>query len=155
MSYWIDGYNVLHRMKLLRTGSLEEGREQLVARAAALGRPCWIVFDSRERPPGMERRRRGRVTVEFARDGHSADLTILERVRTTPDPGAITVVTDDRELARKCRDHGARTLSVQQFAERILPGTPTRGSGSGPLRKHEVEEWLRWFGHAPDKDSPP
>ena len=148
---WIDGYNVILGLAMAPERSLEQRRDQLVRRCAALARRCWVVFDSRERPlPSETHARHGRVRVEFARDGRSADEVILRRLERTKDARTCVLVTDDRELAGRARARGARSLGVAAFGAELLPRPRARAKkrkhSERPLGKREVEEWMRYFG---------
>lgn len=102
------------------------------------------------------------VAIEVFRDGgaRSADDTIVEAIGS-PDPGSadrIVVVTDDRDLAARCKALGASVVSARYFRDAIggPPRTPLVGSGgrapgiggSGPRRtapeKGEGEPERRW-----------
>ncbi|MEW6746989.1 MAG: NYN domain-containing protein [Planctomycetota bacterium] len=145
--YWIDGYNVIFRLKLGEGEDLERRRGELVARVAALGGPAWIVFDTRE---GEGRARTEwpfrRVKVQFARAGQSADAVIAARVGAGGDLGDVVVVTDDRELAGLCRQHGATVMGVRAFGALLKPLPEPPPKGSQPLSAEQIEEWKRYFG---------
>ena len=84
----------------------------------------------------------GGLTVQEA--GGSADEAILREVRAARDAGQILVVTADRELSRRARDAGARTLEPAEFWARFgkaAAGAPGRG-GEGRVN---VDEWLDYF----------
>ncbi len=158
--YWIDGHNVLHRLAMGAGNSWERRREELVRRCASLRQPTWVVFDSREstgRPTRL--RGPGRVRVQFAADGKSADDLILDRLGDCADLSQVWVVTDDEELARNCRFHGARTLSVTAFGAKLRPDpTPTKDPGRSHDRKlsaKEVQDWMKYFGFDGKRDRDP
>jgi len=69
----------------------------------------WVVFDgSRPAPePGL-----GRLHSVFA---PSADDWLLRRVRRSPHPERIVVVTADRQLADRARHHGATVQAPRSF----------------------------------------
>ncbi len=153
--FLVDGYNVILRLGIGAQNSLEERRNELVQRAAGLGHPCWIVFDSRERHYGTPKRASGRVRVEFARDGQTADEVILHRLRAAKDLDSVVVVTDDRELASACRFLGARTEAVAAFGAKLRPKEERLPEKERPLNRREVEEWLEYFGVEPDRKDDP
>ena len=145
-TYWIDGYNVLLRLKLGEGRSLEERRGELIARVGALGKPAWIAFDSRESVHGVEPSAPRRVRVAFARAGRSADDLILEKVRLAKDLAGVVVVSDDREVASRCQFMGARTMGTAEFGRMLKPAPAPDARPDRKLTPNEVKDWMRWFG---------
>jgi predicted RNA-binding protein with PIN domain len=83
-----------------------------------------VVFDGRasaERPtPGGTVA--GRLWVAFAPGGRdAADDEIAERVARVGDPAAIRVVTSDKALSERVREHGVEVVPVGRF-RRMLEG---------------------------------
>jgi predicted RNA-binding protein with PIN domain len=80
------------------------------------GEPLTVVFDGRAFDLSAES-----VQVEFAggRGPNAADRDIAARVEADPDPGSITVVTSDRELAGRVRRAGAQVLGSGPFRTRL------------------------------------
>ena len=151
--YWVDGYNVLLRLRLGEERSLEERRAELVARAAAAGIEAWIAFDSREVVHGLRSSLPRRVSVTFAPAGTTADELILDKVRRAPDLARVIVVSDDREVADGARLMGARTMATTTFGRMLKPaptGAPTK---ERPLSQTEVQDWMKWFAKTPRKDA--
>ena len=98
----------------------QRGGERLVR----LGEPVTVVFDGRasaERPaPGGTVA--GRLWVAFAPGGRdAADDEIAERVARVGDPAAIRVVTSDKGLSERVREHGVEVIPVGRF-RRMLDG---------------------------------
>jgi uncharacterized protein YaiI (UPF0178 family) len=87
----------------------------LDAFATETGEPLTVVFDGRPFDLSAQS-----VEAAFAssRGPNAADHEIAARVQSDPDPRSITVVTSDRELARRVSAAGAHVL------------------GSGPFRRH-------------------
>ena len=131
MTTIVDGHNALHR-EGIRTGVHENDRREILLRVREIDPDAIVYFDARGAPPGLAAggREEG-LRVRYARDGE-ADAAILEHVRA--EPGGL-VVTDDRELAGKARQLGARTLGVAEFFEELGarqapdPEKPERGDG--------------------------
>jgi len=116
MSEWVvDGNNVV--------GSRPDGwwrdraaaKRRLVERlerfAAAHDVPVTVIFDGRPIEAGGGER----VQVAFASRGgrNAADDDIAKLVVRHPDPGSLTVVTSDRELAARVHDDGAQVVGAQ------------------------------------------
>jgi predicted RNA-binding protein with PIN domain len=147
----VDGYNVLLRLGMGQGEALQERRDQLIARIAGAGLKAWVVFDSPGSGPREQQvRGLGRVSVRYTSEGKSADDVLLQRVQQAKDLRDVAVVTDDVELARRCRFHGAEVVGVDDFADRFVPepGSPT--IKERPLSRAEIDEWLRYFGQRPE-----
>ena len=100
-----------------RRGAMRVLAEQLGDFATATGDEVGVVFDGREfaDPPAAEG-----VEIEFAPGGrNAADRRIAERVEGDPDPGSLTVVTSDRELAERVRAAGAAVEGSGGFRRRL------------------------------------
>lgn len=158
--YWIDGYNVILSAGIGDGASLEERRAELAARVAGSCPRAWIVFDSKGRE-GVSRRGHSfsGVEVAFAPSGLSADDVIADRVRNSRQLEGVVVVTDDRELAGRCRSLGVSILGVRRFVQDVLQPAPEANSErhDQPLSRAQINEWLRYFGvePGPSGDDPP
>ncbi len=118
-TWLVDGFNVV-QVALLGGRDRDEWwkapqRAELLARAEGfegLGVTVFVVFDGeREAPDPVG----GRVRPIFTR---SADEWLVARVRQSPEPGRLVVVTADRRLAGRVRHHGARVVSPGEFLGR-------------------------------------
>ena len=59
-----------------------------------------------------------------ARGGRdAADDRIVELVGADPEPGGLTVVTSDRELARRVRELGAQVIGAGELLRRLDAGS--------------------------------
>jgi hypothetical protein len=67
---------------------------------------------------------------------------ILELLRNERDPKGWTVVTNDRQLADRCRHLGARIEGPRPFRERLARGDPAEK----PEVAGELDYWLKEFG---------
>lgn len=117
----VDGFNVLHTA-ILRGRNRggwwqEDGRRQLLERVGSFeeaGARLCVVFDG-PRPTDASAGEACGPELIFA---PSADDWLLREIRSSDDPGAITLVTADRPLADKARHHGARVVSPGAFLAR-------------------------------------
>jgi rRNA-processing protein FCF1 len=92
----------------------------------------------------------GNLAVRFA-GATSADDAILREVSRAPRPRETTVVTADRDLARRARDAGAMAVTPQDFWKRF--GSVEAPSARGPEETRvNVEEWLEWFSDETNRD---
>ena len=143
----IDGFNVLHASVLGgrdRTQWWNEShRAELLGRIREFDDPgaeIWVVFDG----PGTETEsaaspptdsRRASIWTVFA---PSADDWLVARVRATPDPARVAVVTGDRRVAGRARHWGANVVTPGEFIARCGRTAETASdprSGGGPLTK--------------------
>jgi predicted RNA-binding protein with PIN domain len=105
--WWRDRRAAMQRL----VGSLERF-------AGDTGDEVAVVFDGRP----FELEDGGLVEVGFAPGGrNAADDAIAERVADEPDPGSLTVVTSDGELAERVRAAGAAVTSAGGFRHRLDP----------------------------------
>ena len=121
MRWVVDGMNVIGSRPTGwwrdRPGAMRELVEELDSLAERSGDPVTVVLDGRpfelEGGPG--------VTVRFAsrRGPNAADDDIAALVESNPDAGDLSVVTSDRDLARRVRDAGATVVSAGEFRRRL------------------------------------
>jgi predicted RNA-binding protein with PIN domain len=99
-----------------RPAAMRALAEQLAEFAAASGEPVTVVFDGR--PFEVDA---GAVQVEFApgRGPNAADDEIAKRVEADPEPATLSVVTSDRALADRVREHGAEVVPAGGFRRRL------------------------------------
>lgn len=121
MRWVVDGMNVIGSRPTGwwrdRPGAMRELVEELDRLAERSGDPVTVVLDGRpfelDGGPG--------VTVQFAsrRGPNAADDDIAALVESDPDPAELSVVTSDRDLARRVRDAGATVLGAGEFRRRL------------------------------------
>jgi predicted RNA-binding protein with PIN domain len=101
-----------------RTGAMARLVAGLDAFARATGEEVAVVFDGRERDVGQAGA--AGVAVAFAPGArNAADDAIAARVAADADPATLTVVTSDRELARRVRAAGAQVTGAGGFRDRL------------------------------------
>ncbi|MBU1274681.1 MAG: NYN domain-containing protein [Proteobacteria bacterium] len=130
----IDGYNLIHAVPELAFASDKgEGREALMEalRLYRKRRPhkIKVIFDGGLEPGGDQQSLAG-MPVGFSGAERSADDVIA--ALAAREGAGITVVTSDRELAGRCRVHGAVVLTSEEFGNRLLEvalGLPPGGEG--------------------------
>jgi uncharacterized protein len=160
MRFLIDGYNLLHRLGLMRTrmgpGELAGARQRLVSLLTkAFGSDAnsiCIVFDSagasaKRAPDRIEKD----IDIRFARRGEVADDVIEELIRAHSAPKQLAVISDDHRLQRAARRRACRVLSCTSYLEeverKIRPNGPDRpaDAGDAPAPADDAEFWLRTF----------
>lgn len=106
-----------------RDGARARLAEELAAYSRATGDEVTVVFDGRPVELGdLEG-----VAVLFAsRSGRdAADDDIARRVEKDADPGSLSVVTSDAELAERARSCGAEVVGAGSFRRRLDAGRPS------------------------------
>jgi len=100
------------------------------------------VFDGE--PDGRVAERYGSLEVVWSGGRRTADEEILRRLAR----GARgwVVITNDRELARRCRDLGAQIQSAATLATRIARRSSSRDSEKPAPSAAEREHWRKVFG---------
>jgi len=173
MKYVIDACNLIFSDRRLE-GTLErhgfpETRNLLVgilarfARAAKL-REIVAVFDGSEKAmhrPRIQSEALGKVVLVYADPRDKADQYIIDLVTNARQPGEITVVSNDKFVAREVLRARGHNLGCREFQRHMqetirraadpLGGEDPRKFG-GPLTRREVEEWTKWFREERSKD---
>jgi predicted RNA-binding protein with PIN domain len=110
---FVDGHNALHVLGV-DAGGHEADRGALVADVRSRTRRGVVFFDGHPPPGefGAYEAKGVRVVFSMSRE---ADDSIVDAVRESAQPGAILVVTDDLELARRAAQLGAKTARVREF----------------------------------------
>jgi hypothetical protein len=141
MPYFLDGNNLIGIARGVSRPS-EEDRGALVAEIADRLRQthakALLFFDG----PGEKRTWLGNLSIRECGAG-GADDAILCEIGRSPAPQEITVVTADRDLARRARDSRANILSPGDFWSRF-------GASKGPApgdqaARVDVEDWMQYF----------
>jgi len=116
MRWLVDGMNVI--------GSRPDGwwrdrhgaMRRLVDDLGRLDGEVTVVLDG---APFELESNHAEVVFASRRGRNAADDDIAARVREDPDPGSITVVTSDSDLARRVREHGATVEGAGAFRRRL------------------------------------
>jgi predicted RNA-binding protein with PIN domain len=147
----IDGHNLIARLPDIQLDDADD-EEQLLLKIrryqARKKQRVTVVFDAGLGYKPGSKHRQGRLTVEYAPSGRTADQIIINRLRNASSPKQILVVTSDRAIQRVAKDVGASIISSDQFAaELTLPvAKPDEEAGQDvALSPEEVEAWLKLF----------
>ena len=152
----VDGYNYIFRIHTLSQKDeepLRSARDDLINGLSAYqsGKQLEIIVVFDGEPSNILKPAAGRagVRVLFSREQGAADELILKEIRGATQPGNITLVTSDKQLAAEARAMGCSHWSVEELARKFRRD-PTEGKYAGPadppLSSDEVREWLRLFG---------
>lgn len=119
MHYLVDAYNLLFRF-LKKGKSLEDRRRQLIEEinraAQALNLQITLVFDGADDYQSYPTRGHfDCLELVYTSKNKTADEYISEEVIHSKNAAEITVVTNDRELASRCKDHHAKIKTIDGF----------------------------------------
>ncbi len=139
MPYLLDGDNLVGTALGRRgaAGDREALTREISDRLRRTHAKVILFFDGAGAPLSL-----GHLVVHFS-GAISADDAIVRETSHAAQPAETTVVTADRELARRARDAGASVMSPDDFWNRF-------GSSASAVPKRDetrvdVEDWLRWF----------
>lgn len=124
---------------------------------ARTGRRLTVIFDPGQGYHPAETKKQGAVTVQFARQGQTADQIIKQRLGRVKNPQEVIVVSSDRAVQQAARQVRVRALTSPEFVQHLLstlsaPAEADLGSQvEVKLSADEVEEWLKIF----NKDDEP
>ena len=141
----VDGHNAIFRLGL-NGATPEDTRRLLLKRVLRVTSEATVFFDALGAPLlAPETAREGGLAVRFCR-GVEADQVMLDVVRESARPSELLLVSDDRELAGRARQLGARTTSVGQFLgsagdEEPPPRGPRAASRPADLRPFRAEDF--------------
>lgn len=159
----IDGHNLIPKIPGLDLRSMDD-EQQLIGYlneyCAARGRSLEVFFDGA--PAGYAGVRPfGRVTARFVQKGRTADEAIRLRLEQMG-RGArnITVVSSDRQVQAEARNHGAKVLRSEDFADELnaVRRALKPQSEAGPAASaapDELKEFFDLFGGEPQEGPPP
>ncbi len=151
----IDGHNLIGQMPGLHLADPDDEDkllEYLRRYRARTGHKLWVAFDSGPGHPLGSHRKRGGITVQFARQGQTADRLLLKRIRRVKNPQGAMVVSSDRAIQQAAERAGRRVVPAGEFGQRLLdlatgpgPATEEDSQAHVHLSEEEVEAWLEFF----------
>ncbi len=129
----IDGYNLLHAVpEFAEAEARGRGREALLTALNLYRRKkrhrLTVVLDGGPQE-GASRGGEQGIPLIFSGARASADDVIAD-LAAQKGPG-ITVITDDRELAGRCRSRGAAVIASWEFAGRLMDAALGAGQAAG------------------------
>jgi predicted RNA-binding protein with PIN domain len=157
MPYLVDGNNVMaqrvgwHRDKpKARRGLMDELALFAQVRSVRL----MVVFDGApEQHFGDGASYKG-MRVFYAERGSNADERIKQMVEQARERRTLIVVTSDRELADYVRRCGAQVIRSGEFRKKMEEAAAevVHQNRDEPSVKGKLDEWMRYFGVAPEDD---
>lgn len=92
--------------------------------------------------------------IHFSKNPESADQKIINFISSQQKAAQWTVITSDRDLANKVRNHGTKVISAENFIKKInkrIPEPPLNPKKENPnISRDEIDYWLDLFNN---KDS--
>ena len=157
----VDAYNMIHRVKDLRTvleQNLEQSRVALLNRLAAYKQKknirVTVVFDGKS--VGLESTgRKAGIDILFSRSPQDADTVIKNMVQKSRHRRSVLVVSSDRSVADYARTLGAESMKSEIFFQRFLstpPSHPLEEKYDRRLSQEEIQEWLDIFNADSDSE---
>lgn len=145
MPYWFDGNNLIGQSAAAAQSDSRIRRAFLSSlssyRKAGGGR--FLVYfdgddpDRKPAPPG--------ISVRYSAP-LCADEAIIRRLKEIRRPMEVIVVTNDRELANRCRNAGSKTMDWRQFTWKMKSRPATTHTGRNSHESVDVDDWMRYFG---------
>jgi predicted RNA-binding protein with PIN domain len=135
MRYLIDGYNVTMADDATRRLDRDSMRLALVRRLSARGRellgpgPVTVVFDGGAL---REDEVHGNVHVRFSGEESADDVIVRMAIAAG---GDVAVVTSDRELRSRVREHAGRSIDVRPVSTIFEAATPPEATRRPPRRQ--------------------
>ena len=163
----VDGYNVLHTSRWLRSSWRGMDRRRFCMLLAQLARhrseKITVVFDAlpSESDPAFA----PPVSLEVIYSGHgrTADDVIIQIVNASTGPRDLTVVSSDRQIRSAAKRRGCRLIRAGEFVKDAAAELAQAQANvhSEPDEKHkgstraQTRQWLIEFGLDPDQDGDP
>jgi hypothetical protein len=156
MPYLVDGHNLIPKIPGMSLKMLDDENhliEVLQVFCRQQQKDVEVFFD--RAPAGSAPKKKfGRLTVHFVRQGRSADSAIYERLRKLGgDARNWTVVSSDRAVQASARQEHAQAIDSEIFARQLAQGDRTAKTGSDRTEfrstPEEVNEWLEVFKKSP------
>jgi len=160
MSYLVDGNNVMaqrvgwHRDK---PGARRRLLTELSRFARASGVTAEVVFDGAPEEFFPDGSYFMGVRVFYAERGRDADSRIKDLVESARERRTLKVVTSDRALADYVRRCGVEVIRSGEFRKRLDASESAGASAKdearrGGVKESEMDEWMYYFGVAPEDD---
>jgi predicted RNA-binding protein with PIN domain len=145
MPYWFDGNNLIGQSAAAARSDSQTRHAFLSALTSyhrSGGGRFLVYFDGDDPkqtapPPG--------VAVRYSAP-LSSDEAILQRLREIQNASEVIIVTNDRELAMRCRNEGAAVMDWPEFARKMQFRRRLQSKRSDKHEPVDVEDWLRYFG---------
>ena len=143
MPILLDGNNLLHRLPRAQRTRAEVRKQVLdITRRETVS--VTVVFDGPPPDGAPSRESLGRVTVIYS-GSRAADDVIFDLLPSGSAAGQWSVVTDDRGLATRVKDRGAKVRRLAEWRGRRRQKAPARARAESKLSSNEIAEWEDYF----------
>ena len=160
MPYLIDGPNLIPKLGLdISSNDDEEALIQRLNEYCRLSRIGHVdVYFDNARPAQPEKQTKGLLNVHFVRRPLIADDAIRMRLKKLKNSAKNwTVVSSDHRVQTEARAVGAKVMTSDEFATRVMEtlrnGPPLSSPSQHVVSQSEIAEWLALFGETPDDSS--
>lgn len=166
--YIIDGYNLLKSaaFNVPLNLSLENQRNHLIRmiKSHSQFEQCevLIIFDNSGSFKTERSVETGRVQIKFTKPSMEADELIKKIIRKEKTPARLIVVSSDRAIQYAAKDHGATSLSSEDYCRLIAKKQQstrdtntsdfTREKYEPNLGEKEIQYWKRLFQKDDEKE---
>ncbi len=151
--FLIDGYNLAFAWEPVRREMLADkkrGRERLVSMLArykrAAGCGITVVFDGRQQHGTGQAESIQGLAVRYSKRPATADDEIYRLVSASRDPGSLTVVSSDRQVAGFARRHRASSMGAGEFIEKAEKAMDRDGGRPEKPETADAAKWAEYFG---------
>ncbi len=141
MPVLVDGSNLLHALGTANARRADV-RRLVLERVRHERMRVVVVFDGPPPAGAPAIESLGRVTIRYAAPS-SADDVIVGLLPSGPESRGWTVVTDDRGLAARVRQHGASVRPLAHWRHGM--DGPRPSAERGALSPSEIAEWEAYF----------
>lgn len=143
MPILIDGNNLLHRLPKPQRSRADVRAQVLeITRRETLS--VIVVFDGPPPTGAPARESLGKVTVVYS-GSRAADDVIIGLLPGGAEAKQFSVVTDDRGLADRARERGAKVRRLAEWRGRKKQEPPRRSTFESKLSSHDVADWENFF----------
>ena len=149
MPYLVDGHNLIGRFPGIELSDPEDERKllEVLSIFARFSRHKVVVFFDRGMPGARAQFHAGRMlTAHFVPPPRKADDAILDFLRGRRDARGYTVVSSDAEVCNRSRRAGAKVVSSDEFARRVVAQVRREEKEKPSEEPADIEEWLQLFG---------
>ncbi len=145
MPYWFDGNNLIGKSAAAAKSDGAVRRAFLSTLSSlyrAGGGKFLVYFDGDD--PDRSSMPTG-ISVRYSAP-HSADDVMLQRLHEIRHPAEVIIVTNDRKLAARCRNEGAKAMTWSEFTEKMMSRSVMPCKKSAQEKPVDVDEWIDYFG---------
>jgi uncharacterized protein len=152
MPYIIDGHNLIPKIPGINLQDMDDEQKliDLLQEYARISQDNLEVYFDRAPLGQAKTKQKGRVKVIFVTEKTIADERIIKRIRTLGNSASNwVVVTSDRRIQADARESRARSMSSEEFAQKLartVDEERSKRSSDQAMSDTELESWMKLFG---------